>query len=72
MELGKYLSCTEKGKDRKKPKAEEGEKFERDRKGNGKKKNRPLKDGGHWLRIDRRKAASAVSSAGVPYLIRAA
>ena len=44
MELGKVPSSTEKGKDRKKPKEEEGDRFGRDKKGKKKEKqNRPEK-----------------------------
>ena len=72
MELGKLPSSTEKGKDRKKPKEEEGDRFGRDKKGKGKEKKEARKDGGDGFSVDRRKAASAVFPAGAPYLIRAA
>ena len=38
MEIGKVPSSTEKGKDRKKPKEEEGDRFGRDKKGKKKEK----------------------------------
>ena len=43
MELGKVPSSTEKGKDRKNSKEEEGDRFGRDKKGKQKEKNRPEK-----------------------------
>ena len=44
LAIGKVPSSTEKGKDRKKPKEEEGDRFGRDKKRKGKrKKNRPEK-----------------------------
>ena len=70
MELGKVPSSTEKEKDRKKPKEDNGDMFGRDKKERKKKPAR--KDGGDGLGLDRRKAASAVFPAGAPYLIRAA
>ena len=69
MELGKVPSSTEKGKDRKNSKEEEGDRFGRDKKGKQKEKKQARKDG---FSVDQRKAASAVFPAGAPYLIRAA
>ena len=46
MELGKVPSSTEKGKDRKKPKEEEGDRFGRDKKERKRKKKPAWKDGG--------------------------
>ena len=73
MELGKVPSCTDKEKDRKKPKEDESDSFGRDKRGKEKKKKKQArKDGGDWVSVDRRKAASAVFPARAPYLIRVA
>ena len=73
MELGKVPSSTEKGKDRKKPKEDEGDRFGRGKKGKEKKKKKQArKDGGDWFSVDRRKTASAVFPAGAPCFIRVA
>ena len=45
MELGKVPSSTEKGKDRKNSKEEEGDRFGRDKKGKQKEKKQARKDG---------------------------
>ena len=71
MELGKVPSSTEKGKDRKNSKEEEGDRFGRE-KGKQKEKKQARKDGRDGFSVDQRKAASAVFPAGAPYLIRAA
>ena len=72
MELGKVPSSTEKEKDRKNSKEEEGDRIGRDKKGKQKEKKQARKDGRDGFSIDQRKAASAVFPAGAPYLIRAA
>ena len=60
MELGKAPSSTEKGKDRKKSKEEEGDRFGRDKK--GKKKEKKTGQKRRKRRVQRRPEKGSISS----------